>query len=46
MEVDRMTQTEFYVFLLTLAENIRCKAQTAEDAAAIVEEKAKAIKPQ
>lgn len=46
MERDCMTQAELVIFLLTLAENIQAKAKTVEEAAQIVEEKAKALKPQ
>ena len=42
---DQMTQTEFYLYLLTLARNIRAEAKTAEDAARILEELAEHLKP-
>lgn len=44
MEQDNMTQSELIVFLETLAENIEVKANTAEEAAAIIRAKIKTLK--
>ena len=45
MEPDSMTQVELVVWLETLADLIEAKAKTGKDAAQILREKAKALKP-
>ena len=40
MEVDNMTQAELILFLQTIADNVRLKAKTGEEAALIIEEMA------
>lgn len=44
MEHENMTQSELIVFLETLAENIEVKANTAEEAAAIIRAKIETLK--
>lgn len=44
MEIDNMTQAELIVWLETLAELVEAKAETGEDAAKIIREKAAALK--
>lgn len=44
MEQDEMTQAELVLLLETLAENIEAKADTAEEAAAIIRSKIEALK--